>query len=203
MMGTMERLRAGLAHLTARDREFAESLLSQAGGRGLSAKQSAWIDRLAARAAPPDPTEKPIVVAPIVAMFAKAYGTLKLPKVLVDADGTSLRLTVAGGRSRAPGSIVVTSAARSYDDRAFYGRIMQDGTVRFGRDVGSDVKRTIGAALVKLAEDPEGAARAYGQRLGQCCFCGLTLSDPSSIRVGYGPICAKHFSLPWGDRVAA
>jgi hypothetical protein len=148
MMGTMERLRAGLAHLTARDREFAESLLSQAGGRGLSAKQSAWIDRLAARAAPPDPTEKPIVVAPIVAMFAKAYGTLKLPKVLVDADGTSLRLTVAGGRSRAPGSIVVTSAARSYDDRAFYGRIMQDGTVRFGCDVGSDVKRTIGAALL-------------------------------------------------------
>jgi hypothetical protein len=47
-------------------------------------------------------------------------------------------------------------------------------------------------------------ATAYGRRMGECCFCGLTLTDGRSIAVGYGPICAGKWGLPWGEeRVAA
>jgi len=33
---------------------------------------------------------------------------------------------------------------------------------------------------------------------GNCCFCRRELTDKRSTEVGYGPICADHFSLPWG-----
>lgn len=43
----------------------------------------------------------------------------------------------------------------------------------------------------------EEAAR-FGHLYGSCVFCGRTLTDERSIKVGYGPICADHNSLPWG-----
>lgn len=195
-MDNLACLRNLLVKLSPGDREFAASLLEQSRSRGLSVKQLEWVDRLIERATAP--SEKAIMVAPIVAMFDRAGGALKLPKVRVDAGGMLLRLTLAGGQSRAPGSIVITSPERAYHDRTFYGRVMRDGMVQFGRDTAPDVKKRVGAALMKLATDPEGAARAYGRKLGQCCFCGIELSDPASVAIGYGPVCARNFSLPWG-----
>lgn len=37
-----------------------------------------------------------------------------------------------------------------------------------------------------------------GQTVGFCFYCGSFLSDPESKSKGYGPICAKHYGLPWG-----
>ncbi|WP_329368829.1 DUF6011 domain-containing protein [Streptomyces sp. NBC_00669] len=33
-------------------------------------------------------------------------------------------------------------------------------------------------------------AKAYSRRLGACCVCGKTLTDPASIERGIGPVCA-------------
>lgn len=38
---------------------------------------------------------------------------------------------------------------------------------------------------------------AFGQLAGACGFCGLTLNDPHSRQLGYGPICAGHNGLPY------
>ena len=35
-----------------------------------------------------------------------------------------------------------------------------------------------------------------------CCFCNRALEDERSTAVGYGPICAGHFGLAWGNRPA-
>lgn len=40
---------------------------------------------------------------------------------------------------------------------------------------------------------------ATGRETGVCCFCALLLTDPRSIFAGYGPICAAHYGLPWGE----
>jgi len=53
--------------------------------------------------------------------------------------------------------------------------------------------------LRRMAADPAAEATAYGRLTGSCCFCRRPLTDGRSIAVGYGPICADHYGLAWGD----
>lgn len=46
-------------------------------------------------------------------------------------------------------------------------------------------------------------AAEFGHAVGMCVFCGRTLTDPRSVEVGYGPVCADYHSLPWGEGPAA
>lgn len=39
-----------------------------------------------------------------------------------------------------------------------------------------------------------------GIETGNCCFCGLDLTDPESVRYGYGPVCARKHGLPHTNR---
>lgn len=36
-------------------------------------------------------------------------------------------------------------------------------------------------------------AKAFGVETGLCCVCGAFLTDPKSVAVGIGPVCAKRF----------
>lgn len=49
-------------------------------------------------------------------------------------------------------------------------------------------------------EDPVAKASLIGRRFGRCMFCGRGLERDNSINVGYGPICADRYGLPWGER---
>jgi hypothetical protein len=51
-----------------------------------------------------------------------------------------------------------------------------------------------------MATNPAAAGKAYGQRVGNCSFCSLPLEDGRSVHVGYGPVCAEKWGLPWGER---
>lgn len=53
--------------------------------------------------------------------------------------------------------------------------------------------------LLKFASDPVTHSAIYGQRVGRCCFCAKELTTAKSRSVGYGPICANRWNLPWGD----
>lgn len=56
--------------------------------------------------------------------------------------------------------------------------------------------------LKDLSQNPAGMAAAYGKLSGRCCFCASELTDDKSISVGYGPVCAKNYSLPYGVQAA-
>lgn len=46
-------------------------------------------------------------------------------------------------------------------------------------------------------------AAAYGKSTEHCVFCGRGLSDDRtgcSLEVGYGPVCADKYGLPWGSK---
>lgn len=58
--------------------------------------------------------------------------------------------------------------------------------------------------IAKLTEatktTPEQAA-AFGHLVGRCCFCSHAIDTPESTAVGYGPVCASKYGLPWGEAV--
>lgn len=45
-------------------------------------------------------------------------------------------------------------------------------------------------------------AGEFGLTHGWCIFCSIDLTDERSLTVGYGPVCAKKRSLPWGTVAA-
>lgn len=53
--------------------------------------------------------------------------------------------------------------------------------------------------LERLAKDAVGFIAACGKDMCRCCYCNQPLEDAKSKKVGYGPVCAKRWGLPWGD----
>jgi hypothetical protein len=200
----LNELKTVLPKLTASDRKFAESLLEQSSRRMLSPKQNEWVGKLVARASAPAPigTEIGASIMGVVELLDRAAEHLKYPKLLVRVGDQDLRISIAGERSSAPGSINVTSTAKGWTDRVFFGRVTRTGVYEPHRDVQPETATAITLALRALAADPAGVAAAYGKLTGNCCFCGDTLTDGRSTEVGYGPVCAKHYGLPWGSRKA-
>lgn len=166
-------------------------------GWGWSPKQHAVILKLMAQAAETAP--KPLPVArgrmdTLVAIFAKAAGKLKHPAVTLPVPGEpALRLTYSAG-GKVPGSISVADAA-PFGQGRWFGRIMPDGTL-------APTKTPLTPAHMDLldafADDPAGVAAAHGKASGACCFCSRALEDQRSLEVGYGPVCATNYGLPWG-----
>jgi len=50
-------------------------------------------------------------------------------------------------------------------------------------------------AVVAVSANPRGEAVKHGKVTGRCSCCGRELSDPVSIEMGIGPICANNWSL--------
>lgn len=202
-------LDANITALDAKGQEFARSLLDQFHSRGLSAKQEYWVGELATRARKAVDAKTRVVeevkidLSPIVVLFRKASTNLKKPYVLVDdlAEG-HLRLKLAGPGSKYAGQVYVYSDG-AYEDRLWLGRVDPERCVYVpSRDAEHwKLVDNTQRALVAFAADPVGAATRYGRTVGACCFCSRQLNDPRSITVGYGPICAEHFGLPWGEVV--
>lgn len=151
-----------------------------------------------AACAPPRPSAVALNGAAILDLLrgAKLAG-LRWPKLTLDLDGRRVQLSLAGDASKHPGTINVTDGGR-YPNNVWFGRIDQSGTFQPGRDADAAI---IGI-LRRLADDPAGTAAEHGHRSGACCFCGRDLNDARSTAVGYGPVCAEKWSLPWGETEA-
>ena len=197
-------LRVALPKLAENDRQFAESLCVFYYRKGwLTERQEPHVRKLLDRANGVEPPKaQPVNVgslAGINAMLTKAAQQGKrAPALLVAAGDLRLRLTVATQRAKVPGSINVVSA-QSYDD--WYGRVTQDGQYQPSRKYAPATITAIGLALKAMADDPAAAAGAYGKLTSRCCFCGRRLGegeDERSVEVGYGPVCASRFGVPWG-----
>lgn len=194
-MTDIQALQTALPRLDPRSREFATSLIEQSGRRGLSDKQWEWVTRLIDRASAPTPTATDIgSVAGIIALFDRARQHLKRPAVLMRGPDGDVRLSLAGQRARVPGSINVTSVDRG----DWYGRVTRDGKYEPCRKYDEATIAAITRGLRAMADRPAEQAAAYGHLTGACCFCNRALTDERSTSVGYGPICAWHYGLPWG-----
>lgn len=126
----------------------------------------------------------------IVALFdAAAASGLQVPHI----DATHFYAYRATAQSRNPGSVTILSKRGG----AYYGSIMRDGTLRLGRDCPPAAAEQIKA----FAADPITNSVVEGRTRGRCCFCSTPLDTDASQTVGYGPICAQRYNLPWGETV--
>lgn len=197
-------LAQGLNFLNDRDREFAESLLSQFESKGqLSMKQWPWVVTLGSRATLQQQPDLLSVIGPVagvIELFQEAKKHKKYPKIRLMANRRPITLKLNGPNSSNPGDISVTNGkswssglSEYYGCVSASGQWLPSGAVK---DVG--FMSAIQDVLIKLAGDPVGTASAFGKETGSCCFCTSDLTDERSVSVGYGPVCAKYHLLPWG-----
>lgn len=184
-------LQANLAKLSANDRDFAASLLKS---RFPSDKQAYWIEQLAKRATTPAPVAQQIGdLSRVLEMFRIAATHKKTPAIVLRCEGVgTLRLSVAGPNAKVPGSITVVD----HDTRVWYGRVTVDGAFEASRR--DTPPAGVAVALGRFAADPLVVAAEHGRLTTRCCFCNQRLSNPASVRAGYGPICADHHGLAHG-----
>lgn len=190
-------LRDGLTKLPPKDLNFAQSLLR---ARKPTPKQMYWIEQLAGKILnppPPLPVQKAsISLDALYAMLESAKKHIKWPMIryfLSDGSDRELRFYLSGPTSKVPNVINVK------DNRGgWYGRLLRNGEWQ-GKAPYSEMQKPI----EELAADPVKALAENGKMANRCCFCGLLLTDDRSVQVGYGPVCADHFNLPWGKATTA
>jgi hypothetical protein len=119
---------------------------------------------------------------------------LKQPKITYGAADTKrLTITTASASSANPGCRYV-----KYDGN-YLGKITPDGRALWARTAERahiDLTLTL---LQQFLDNPREAAAEYGRQTCSCCFCGLPLTDERSRSVGWGPVCAENYGLPWGE----
>ena len=136
---------------------------------------------LSAKAAGKPDTSTEIDVAKISAAFDRAHKAgLKRPKVRFQ----SIEFSRAPDSGKNPGAIYVKSGDE------YLGKVLAG---RFYPVKACDEARR--GEIVTIAADPGAAAKAHGLKVGWCSCCGRELTDPNSIALGIGPICAERYGF--------
>jgi hypothetical protein len=137
-------------------------------------------------------------------LFAKAMLTLKQPKLVYiwDNEEKDEKVKVVLSLS----SKYPASRINIYTGQVWLGRIVKDNVKRVmscqwndKETIDPELKNTIRA----LVAEPIGMCSLVGQQYAHCCFCGSELNNKNSVTVGYGPICAEKWGLPWAGTAEA
>jgi hypothetical protein len=188
------RLRA-LIQEGALDSQFARDL---AYNRNLTEEQAAWVHVLVCEhERPPARPTVGTTLSPLIRFFDTAAQKLRTPRVTFQLPALKIEVSRAGSKSKYPGALNVTDGG-AYGANVWYGRVELDGSFTPSRAMRDEVAEVLQA----FAADPAGYAGEYGRKSGRCCFCGTGLTNDGSLAVGYGPICAKKFGLPWTPKAA-
>ncbi len=142
----------------------------------------------------------------LLALFDRASQHLRFPGIVLKVHNTdyTIRVKRAGAQSSQPGTLNVQDENHFVSTRygrghKWYGRVHRNGEF----EMAHDTPTIIASRLSEFAADPVRVASEHGRLTGRCCFCNKALDDERSTAVGYGPVCAGHYGLPWGDRPVA
>ncbi len=132
----------------------------------------------------------------IVEIITNAFDAgREFPEIILHtANGARVKMYRAGSKSAYEGCVQVTDGG-PFDNNVWYGRVERDGRFITSRRCTPAVRDLV----ARFDADPASVAAAYGLETGECCFCARELTDARSTGVGYGPVCAKNYGLPWGD----
>ncbi len=199
----LDELESLVSELPAKDREFANSLLKQGRKRVLSEKQRFWVGRLmeiAVHGDAPQPTDHiQGGLSGLMELFAKAKEHLKYPKITLEFEDATFQLSLAGQKSKKPGWLNITDG-QPFGQNQWYGRVSPEGVWEQPHNIDAETKKKLSRILNGFSQNAAVAAAKYGHLSGNCCFCHKKLTTDNSTAVGYGPVCAGHYGLPWGAK---
>lgn len=175
---------------TVRWNDFSRSLVESIKKYGrLTAGQQAAAERglakhnaKAAEKAQQDESRATIDLNLIHGLFetARSSGLKRLALTVGD-----LRISPAPATGRNAGCLYVK------DSGEYAGKITLEGKFYGLREARSEIE----AELIEIAKDPAGKAKLHGQNTGNCSCCQRELTNPDSIALGIGPICAEKWGL--------
>ncbi len=189
----VQKLEKNIKNLPTGSQKFARDLCDKAYKWNPSEKQAFWIRKLA-NYTPANVEVENVDLTKIVELFQVAGQKLKYPKVrLASSGGSPVQFKVAGPNSKYRGEVVISDGG-PFGNNVWYGNISTSGVWRKTSRVSDEI-----AELVKeFADDPAATVSKYGRTVGNCSFCSKALDDERSLEVGYGPVCARNYNLPWG-----
>lgn len=126
-------------------------------------------------------------------LFNRA-GNLQFPTITFYSEDRDIFQLVHKRAGAYPEAINLSSGPKTQGGR-FYGRVSRDGVLHPTK---YEIPQFALAILAELMDDPEKTMAKYGKRTGCCCMCDTLLTDEISLAFGYGPTCAKNYSLPHG-----
>jgi hypothetical protein len=145
-----------------------------------------------------EPKENTVVRVPeLIEAFDRAAENLKWPKIKIEKEGRLVRIARQGSRSNNEGGLKIDNGCQYGDpSQAYYGNVTPDGVFHYRNNCPADVIELVCGLNSNLGD----TASVHGLAFGNCCFCSRELTDPKSVRVGYGPVCADHYGLPHGAK---
>lgn len=170
--------------------EFSGSLLTQARSQKGSPEQRWWMHEMVLTASGQVASGEKVGVLTRVAVMVKKASESRDPMIKLVVNDFH-RIGIFG---KLPAR--VCRREKNDDGWSLIGRLYPDGSL-----IQSDKARFQEDELRVLANyelDPEKSSREHGLTHGWCCFCGLALTADNSLQVGYGPVCADKYGLPWG-----
>ena len=141
------------------------------------------------------PVANDVEMSKVFTFFAHAGENLKTPAVLLKVPG-STDIVVKKKKGL---DILYVSSTGGYGNNTYYGKITGEGKWVPKLSLNKEFSDKIVEGLKEFAHNPAKVASKYGKMTGKCCFCNKTLTDAKSTSVGYGPVCAASYHLPWGS----
>jgi len=178
---------------------FVKSVMKQFADKGsLSSNQIYWVDKLVEELKDDVPKLKTVRVGnfeKVYSLIGKVAGKLKHPAIRFSINGEDMTLYLAGNKSKFPGILNLVGTGRRW-----YGRLNEDGTWNRYEKLVDHLRAPTWDFLNALGKNPEETLAKHGRLTGRCCYCWRGLVDERSVEVGYGPVCAKRWGLPWGKK---
>ena len=132
----------------------------------------------------------------IVELFANVSEKVLYPRIVFYGllGGQNVAFSRLSVRAKTPGSISVKVG------KTYVGKISKETFVFEPSVIPAELVVPIEQICEEFNADPTDFAAKYGHRTGRCCFCSRLLTDERSTAVGYGPVCAESYRLPWGNQ---
>lgn len=108
--------------------------------------------------------------------------------VLESGEHRTFRIKVASSQSKLAGKAIISYLSGSDNTSDYTGFGFVEGTqIKIWRRFSED--STLADAAKILVGDPTAAQQGYAKVSGNCYICARTLTDPTSIDLGIGPVC--------------
>lgn len=136
----------------------------------------------------------------LVEMFTATIGKLRFPRVVYPHQGGRILFTLASKHADKDFKNLIYIKWENASKQQFYlGYISKQNEMRITIDDRLPIadKQVLHETLNRLHTNPLEQLKMHGQQYSHCCFCATTIVSKNSLAVGYGPICAEKFGLPW------